>query len=151
MKANLSRRGFLAGAAALASAAPGFSQDALAPNAGLSFPLVDFHVHLNTLTLEQVLAASAERRVKYGILEHAGTKDNDYPIVLADDAALQAWIARLQGKGVYIGVQAEWFDWMPCFSRDVFTPARLRTLGLDDRPRRQRQAHQGLRQGLRPG
>ncbi|MBZ5581337.1 MAG: hypothetical protein LAQ30_03880 [Acidobacteriia bacterium] len=84
------------------------------------FPLVDYHVHLNSMTLEQVVAASKERGVTYGILEHAGTKENDYPIVLSSDKDLQAWIAKLDGAGVYKGVQAEWIDWMPCFSKEVF-------------------------------
>jgi len=72
------------------------------------------------MTLDQVVAISKERGVKYGILEHAGTKENEYPIVLSNDADLQGWIAKLDGKGVYKGVQAEWIDWMPCFSKEVF-------------------------------
>jgi histidinol phosphatase-like PHP family hydrolase len=117
-----SRRQFLGGAAAVvASAARPFSAGGqTADRSGVGFPLADYHVHLNTLTLEQVVAASQERGVKYGILEHAGTKENDYPIVLSNDKELQDWIAKLEGKPVYKGVQAEWIDWMPCFSKDVF-------------------------------
>ena len=59
--------------------------------------------------------------MKYGILEHCGTKENDYPIVLSNDKDLHDWIAKLQGKGVYIGVQAEWIDWVGCFSKEVFS------------------------------
>ena len=87
---------------------------------GLDFPLVDYHVHLNSMTLDQVVAASQARGVKYGILEHAGTKENVYPIVLSNDKELQDWIAKLEGRGVYKGVQAEFIDWMPCFSKQVF-------------------------------
>ena len=109
------RRQFLGGAAAaLASSSPAVALD---------FPIVDYHVHLNAMTLEQVAATSKERGIKYGVAEHAGTKENDYPVVLSNDADLQAWIARLDPFPVYKGVQAEWIDWMPCFSRDVF--ARL--------------------------
>lgn len=117
-----SRRQFLGGAAAVvASAARPFSASGqTADQNGVGFPLTDYHVHLNTLTLEQVLAASQERGVKYGIMEHAGTKENQYPIVLSNDKELQDWIAKLDGKPVYKGVQAEWIDWMPCFSKDVF-------------------------------
>jgi histidinol phosphatase-like PHP family hydrolase len=117
-----SRRQFLGGAAAVvASVARPFSAGGqTADQSGVGFPLADYHVHLNTLTLEQVVAASQERGVKYGILEHAGTKENDYPIVLSNDKELQDWIAKLEGKPVYKGVQAEWIDWMPCFSKDVF-------------------------------
>ena len=117
-----SRRQFLGGAAALvASAARPFSASGQAADqGGLGFPLVDYHVHLNTLTLEQVVAASQASGVKYGILEHGGTKENDYPIVLSNDKELQGWIAKLEGQPVYKGMQAEWIDWMPCFSKEVF-------------------------------
>ncbi|HYW41735.1 MAG TPA: hypothetical protein VE959_02685 [Bryobacteraceae bacterium] len=109
------RRLFLGGAAAaLVSSSPA---------AALDFPIVDYHVHLNAMTLEQVAATSKERGIKYGVAEHAGTKENDYPIVLSNDADLQAWIAKLDPYPVYKGVQAEWIDWMPCFSKDAF--ARL--------------------------
>ena len=111
MSMSGSRRQFLGGAAAaLAAAVSAQSQNAA--GYGLDFPIVDYHVHLNSLAVEQVVAASQERGVKFGILEHAGTKENEYPIVLSNDAELQAWIAKLAGKGVYKGVQAEWIDWM---------------------------------------
>lgn len=117
-----SRRQFLGGAAAVvASAARPFSAcGQTADPSPLGFPLVDYHVHLNAATLEQVLAASQASGVKYGIVEHAGTKENQYPIVLSNDKELQDWIAKLDGKPVYKGAQAEWIDWMPCFSKDVF-------------------------------
>jgi histidinol phosphatase-like PHP family hydrolase len=104
----------------VSAARPFSASSQTADQRGLEFPLADFHVHLNTLTLEQVVAASQERGVKYGILEHAGTKENEYPIVLSNDKMLQDWIAKLEGKPVYKGVQAEWIDWMPCFSKEVF-------------------------------
>jgi histidinol phosphatase-like PHP family hydrolase len=118
MSTSGSRREFLAGAGA-ALFAPALARSQ-APAAGLDFPLADYHVHLNSMTIEQVAAISKERGVKYGILEHGGTKENDYPIVLSNDAELQAWIAKLDGTGVYKGMQAEWIDRMPCFSKQVF-------------------------------
>ena len=107
--ATASRREFLGMAAAALVQTPN--------STGLDFPLVDYHVHLNSMTLDQVVAASQARGVKYGILEHAGTKENVYPIVLSNDKELQDWIAKLEGRGVYKGVQAEFIDWMPCFSK----------------------------------
>lgn len=83
------------------------------------YPLTDYHVHLDNSTLDQVLALSAERGVKFGIVEHAGTKENVYPTVLSNDEELNAYIAMLQGKPVYKGVQAEWTDWMGCFSKET--------------------------------
>src|ERR1035437_7950973 len=80
------------------------------------FPLDDYHVHLNTMTLEQVIARSRETGVKYGLLEHLGTNENEYPIMLSNDKELLDWIAKLKDQGVYIGAQAEWIDWVPCFS-----------------------------------
>ncbi len=85
--------------------------------AGLDFPLQDFHVHLDNSTIEKVLALPAARTVKFGIVEHAGTKENQYPTVLSNDAELRARNATLAGKPVYKGIQTEWNDWMGCFSR----------------------------------
>jgi histidinol phosphatase-like PHP family hydrolase len=117
------RREFLAGAAAgLVAAGHPFTAAAQAPTAsGLDFPIEDYHVHLNSMTIEQVVARSQETGVKYGILEHCGTKENEYPIVFSNDKDLLGWIEKLQGKGVYIGVQAEWIDWVGCFSKEVFS------------------------------
>jgi histidinol phosphatase-like PHP family hydrolase len=85
----------------------------------LDFPLMDLHVHLDNSTIEKVLDLPAARKVKFGIVEHAGTKENKYPVVLNNDAELKARNAMLEGKPVYKGVQAEWTDWMGCFSREV--------------------------------
>jgi histidinol phosphatase-like PHP family hydrolase len=128
MDNGISRRGFLGGAAALCAASV-FSggnearAEASAPTAPLGFPLVDLHVHLDNSSIEQVLPLSQERGVKFGIVEHAGTKENVYPTVLSNDAELGAYIANLEGKPVYKGVQAEWTDWMGCFSKEAL--ARL--------------------------
>jgi histidinol phosphatase-like PHP family hydrolase len=112
------RREFL-GVAAGSLASASLPAAAQTNSSGLDFPLEDYHVHLNVLTIDQVMAASKERGVKYGILEHGGTKENEYPVVLSNDKELQGYIAKLEGKGVYIGMQAEWIDWVPCFSKEV--------------------------------
>lgn len=94
----------------------------------LGFPLVDFHVHLDNSTIDKVLELSSERArisdrntggVKFGIVEHAGTKENKYPVVLSNDEELSAYLKMLEGKPVYKGVQAEYNDWMGCFSKGV--------------------------------
>lgn len=87
--------------------------------ADLDFPLTDLHVHLDNSSLDQVLPLSKERGVKFGIVEHAGTKENIYPTILSNDTELKAYLAMLDGKPVYKGVQAEWTDWMSCFSKDT--------------------------------
>ena len=69
------------------------------------------------------MAAAARvqaRGVKYRNLEHAGTKANEYPVVLSNYKELQDWIAKFEGRGAYKGVQAEFIDWMPCFSKQGF-------------------------------
>ncbi|HNR36328.1 MAG TPA: hypothetical protein PKO36_14190 [Candidatus Hydrogenedentes bacterium] len=115
----MTRRGFLA------STAAGMTGLAMgrAGAAGEDLPWLDLHVHLDNSTLEAVLGLSRERNVKFGIVEHAGTKENVYPVVLGNDEELKAWIAALEGWPVYKGVQAEWIDWTGCFSKDVL--ARL--------------------------
>jgi len=121
MQRTLSRRSFLKGTAAAAYAAgalPGVTA-VVAENKGIDFPLVDYHVHLDNSTLDQVLALSAERGIKFGIVEHAGTKENVYPVVLSNDDELADYLKRLEGKPVFKGVQAEWTDWMNCFSRQT--------------------------------
>ena len=113
---QLSRRKFIKTSAAtlgVLTGGKGFAED-LPP-----FPLVDYHVHLDNSTIDKVLELSKERGVKFGIVEHAGTKENVYPTVLSNDAELDAYLAMLEGKGVYRGVQAEWTDWMGCFSKEA--------------------------------
>jgi len=77
---------------------------------------VDFHVHLDNSTIGKVLELSRERGLKFGIVEHAGTKVNQYPTVLSNDSELHDYLAMLEGKPVFKGIQAEWTDWMSCFS-----------------------------------
>lgn len=119
----VSRREFLrAGAAGLGAAAlmPVPAADAeqagQAPAQQVSFPLVDFHVHLDNSTIDKVLELSTQRGVRFGIVEHAGTKENKYPTVLSNDHELAGYLAMLEGRPVYRGVQAEWIDWPSCFS-----------------------------------
>jgi histidinol phosphatase-like PHP family hydrolase len=114
------RREFVGGAAGFFAAArvlPAANETAT----GLNFPIVDYHVHLNAkFSLDDAIAVSKQRGVKFGIAEHAGTRENIYPSILWNDEKLQQWIARLEGKPVFKGVQAEWTDWPKCFSKDVF-------------------------------
>jgi len=123
---RVSRRKFLAagaaglGAVILATKAATSAEPANeSASAGLDFPLVDFHVHLDNSTIDKVLELSRERGVMFGVVEHAGTKENEYPTVLSNDAELQGYLAMLAGKPVYRGVQAEWIDWAGCFSPEA--------------------------------
>ena len=92
---------------------------ACAAAAGEELPQVDLHVHLDNSTLDAVLGLSKERGIRFGIVEHAGTKENVYPVVLSNDEELAGYLAMLEGKGVYRGVQAEYTDWAGCFSKEM--------------------------------
>jgi len=123
MQAPISRRTFItrtAAAACAASLAP-LALPAAEESAGTGFdsPLVDYHVHLDNSTIDKVLELARERGIKFGIVEHAGTKENQYPVVLSNDDALSGYLKMLEGKPVFKGIQAEWGDWMNCFSPKV--------------------------------
>jgi histidinol phosphatase-like PHP family hydrolase len=87
--------------------------------AGDDLPRVDYHVHLDNLGIDKAVEISKARGVRFGIVEHAGTKENQYPVVLTNDGELTRYMAMLDGKGVMKGIQAEFLDWMGCFSKDV--------------------------------
>ena len=86
-------------------------------------PPEDLHVHLDNSTIDKVLKLSVERGVVFGIVEHAGTKENVYPVMLSNDEELNRYLEMLGDKPVYRGVQAEWTDWSSCFSKEML--ARL--------------------------
>ncbi len=124
MKQSLTRRHFLR-TATLTCTLPFLCPKPLARAAesasasGLDFPLVDCHVHLDNSTIDKVLALPQAQGIKFGIVEHAGTKENKYPVVLSNDTELKGYLDMLSGKPVYKGVQAEWTDWMGCFSPEL--------------------------------
>ncbi len=122
---RLSRREFLAAGAAGAGAMAFPSLRAARAEAKRPFPAepsgvprIDMHVHLDNSTIDKVAALGRERNVKFGIVEHAGTKENKYPTVLSDDEELDRYLKMLDGKGVWCGVQAEWIDWTSGFTRE---------------------------------
>ena len=122
----VARRRFLAtGLATLGSAclAPGTiigeEKSKLAKALDSPDPPEDLHVHLDNSTIGKVLELSIQRGVVFGIVEHAGTKENDYPVVLSNDDELKRYLQMLQNKPVYRGVQAEWIDWSSCFSKEI--------------------------------
>jgi len=127
MSDSLTRRGFLGGMAATAGALSLLSEAGAAPGpipeGENGLPLLDLHVHLDNSTIDKALEIAKERGVMFGIVEHAGTKENKYPTVLSNDDELGRYIEMLEGKPVYKGVQAEWTDWMGCFSKPML--ARL--------------------------
>jgi histidinol phosphatase-like PHP family hydrolase len=129
----LTRRRFLAtSSAALAGAALSACQEAspmkrpAATPTGeatrMNLPLIDYHVHLDDLGIDKTAANAQAKGVKFGVVEHAGSKVHSYPrypVILASDDELRAYMKMLEGKGVYKGIQAEGLDWMKFFSRDT--------------------------------
>lgn len=107
----------LAGIGALTMpAASGGEPASSLPPADDGLPRLDLHVHLDNSTIDKVVELSLELGVRFGIVEHAGTKENVYPVVLSNDEELGRYLAMLDGKPVYRGVQTEWIDWVACFS-----------------------------------
>ncbi|MGQ9575841.1 MAG: hypothetical protein ACUVUC_11025 [Thermoguttaceae bacterium] len=125
MNRTVSRRRFTGGLTALGGAVlfprclgagPPADQSQAAEQ---GIPLVDYHVHRDGTTLERLLEISRQRGVKFGIVEHAGKKENKYPVILSTDQELRNYLASLEGKPVFKGIQAEWLDWMDCFSQEA--------------------------------
>ncbi|HNQ87280.1 MAG TPA: hypothetical protein PKM73_01450 [Verrucomicrobiota bacterium] len=123
IKRRSSRRHFLRQSAAAAVGIGLGQTSGRAAAEPTALPLADYHVHLDNSTLDAVLELSARLGVRFGIVEHAGTKENQYPVVLSNDRELLDYVARFEGKPAWKGVQAEWKDWMTCFSREAL--ARL--------------------------
>lgn len=131
MRSRISRRVFLGDVAIGGVAAAGALavSEALLANESADgvpadIPRVDYHVHCDKpMTLDKLVEISRRKGVKFGIVEHAGTRENKYPRILSNDAELGAYLAELEGKPVYRGIQAEYRDWMTCFSKAML--ARL--------------------------
>ncbi len=101
----ISRREFMATAAVAAAPVPA------------DIPRVDYHVHLDArVTLEKALEFSSQRGVKFGIVEHAGAKEYSYSGLISSDDDLKRYLAKLEGKPVFKGIQAEGVDWAKQFS-----------------------------------
>jgi histidinol phosphatase-like PHP family hydrolase len=79
---------------------------------GEGFPLVDYHVHLTEqFTIDEAVALSQERGVKFGIVEHPGPSFG-----LETDQDLERYIARLREYPVYVGLQPVYRGWAARFS-----------------------------------
>jgi len=81
----------------------------------LDFPIVDYHVHLKGgLTLDEAIAISQRRGVTFGIAENCGV---GFPTT--NDAALEPFLKKLDGKPVYRAMQAEGREWVTMFSPET--------------------------------
>jgi len=74
--------------------------------------LTDCHVHLKGgLTLDETIRMADQRRMKFGIAENCGV---GFPTT--NDAALDPFLAKLDGKPVHRAMQAEGREWVTMFS-----------------------------------
>ena len=83
--------------------------------------MVDYHVHIDVVpTLDELLAISRTKGVKFGVVEHAGNPATQkYRGLISDDEQLKRYIGRLAGRPCFKGIQAEGRDWMERFSPEV--------------------------------
>ena len=80
-----------------------------------NFPMVDYHVHLKQgLGLEEAKAWADAHGMKYGIAANCGLGN---PVT--DDAGLLEYMATIEGKGVYVAMQAEGREWVEMFSPEI--------------------------------
>jgi hypothetical protein len=105
---------------------------------GQGFSLVDFHTHLKDgLTLDDVLARVRQTGIGAGVAVNCGQG-----FAVTDDKGAEAFLKAVQGRPVFVGMQAEGREWVRLFSPAtvarfdyVFTDAMTLT---DDRGRRVR-------------
>ena len=102
-----------------------------------NYPVVDYHVHLKGITLEEALHESRRLGIHYGIAVNCGV---GFPIT--DDAGILDFLKSMAGQPVFVAMQAEGREWVKMFSRDaiakfdyVFTDAMTFT---DDKGKRMR-------------
>jgi hypothetical protein len=100
-------------------------------------PLVDFHVHLKGITLDEALANSRRVGIMYGLAVNCGIT---FPV--RTDAGVRDFLASLKGAPVFRAIQGEGREWVTLVSKETlaqvdysFTDAMTFT---DDRGRRMR-------------
>lgn len=117
MAHTLSRRDILSSSAGAVLTVTGLSTlastDETPPE--LDFPVSDLHVHLSgRLSIERAVQVAAERRVKFGIVEHPG---HNYQI--KTDRDLKRYLDMLEPYPVYRGIQPVYPRWREAFSQEL--------------------------------
>jgi len=80
-----------------------------------NYPMVNYHVHLKAgLGLEEAMALSRQSGVFYGIAVNCGL---GFPIT--NDAGINEYLKTMQGRPVFVGMQAEGREWVKMFSREA--------------------------------
>jgi hypothetical protein len=87
----------------------------LAPSAGDGVPLIDFHTHLKGgLTIDDVLAHTRSTGIVHGVAPNCG---QGFPIT--SDEGIDKFLEEMQGKPVFLGMQAEGREWVNMFSKEA--------------------------------
>lgn len=78
-----------------------------------NYPVVDYHGHLKLgLTIDQLLERSRATGIFYGVAVNCG---KGFPV--QDEATARDFAKSLEGKPVFIAMQAEGREWVDMFSR----------------------------------
>jgi hypothetical protein len=78
-------------------------------------PLIDFHTHLKGgLTIDEVLAHTKATGIVHGVAPNCGV---GFPIT--SDDGIDQFLASMQGKPVFLGMQAEGREWVTMFSKEA--------------------------------
>ena len=115
MKQHDTRRHFLKTSLLAGSAAFLPFSTWAADQTDVGFDLIDYHVHLSpNFSIEDAIALSNKRKVKFGIVEHPGPQ---YAIKNDDD--LKAYINKLKKHPVFVGLQPMKINWTGGFSKKL--------------------------------
>jgi hypothetical protein len=96
----------------------------------MSFPLIDYHVHLTEqFTIEMAVKLSGELNVKFGILEHPGPHTG-----IQTDADLIRYIENLRKYPVYVGLQPMYRNWSDGFSKNILNQLDFILMDADTVP-----------------
>jgi hypothetical protein len=81
-----------------------------------NYPLVDYHVHLKSINIEEALRESRRLGIHYGIAVNCGV---GFPI--NDDSGVMEFFKSMAGQPVFVAMQAEGREWVKTFSKEVIT------------------------------
>ncbi len=76
-----------------------------------NFPVIDYHVHLKGLTMDEANAMSMRYGINYGIAPNCGI---GFPIT--DDAGVREFVESTKHLPFYFGMQGEGREWVTTFS-----------------------------------
>jgi hypothetical protein len=80
-----------------------------------NYPVVNFHSHLKGgLTLDELLETSRKTGVFFGVAVNCGLNFS-----VTNDAGISSYLKEMEGKPVFVAMQAEGREWVKMFSREA--------------------------------